>query len=177
MKFVGPPIEITPRAFAMNTALYLVISSEWHPEKFLLAEEVVHSSSSAVELSWWWGTVELASMSLSLSSPKAEGKFPKRRSVKKNISQDWEERVQTAKGIITGSSKGSTMRWAPHLVAWKQPSNYMEPVPRFVRNFHTQAYQGLTDQRRWCPRNVNTRNCTCTPWTGHTQHLLIWAKR
>ena len=50
IRLVGAPIEITPAAFAMNTALYLVISSEWHPEKFLLAEEVVHSNSSAVEL-------------------------------------------------------------------------------------------------------------------------------
>ena len=40
-------MEITPAAFAMNTALYFLISSEWQLEKFPLAEEVVQSKLSS----------------------------------------------------------------------------------------------------------------------------------
>ena len=42
-RLAGAPMEMTAAAFAMKTALYLVISSLWQPEKFLLAEELVHS--------------------------------------------------------------------------------------------------------------------------------------
>ena len=45
-RFAGAPIETTAAAFAMKNALYLVISSEWQPEKFPLTEEVVHSKPS-----------------------------------------------------------------------------------------------------------------------------------
>ena len=49
-------METTAAAFTMKTALYLVISAVWQPEKFLLEEEVVHSE---MELSSGSSDVEL----------------------------------------------------------------------------------------------------------------------
>merc|ERR1719264_2019464 len=55
----------------MKTVLYCVISSEWQSEKFLLAEEVVHSKdelssgSSDVAARWW--TAKMLSLTSSES--------------------------------------------------------------------------------------------------------------
>ena len=116
MRFAGAPMEITPAAFAMKTALYLIISSEWQPAKFLLAEEVVHASSSSVELPWW-GTAESSAMVGSLSSSfKAEEKLPSRRSVKKNISQRLrlyrvQRWVATWRPLIAAQNHPHTLTW------------------------------------------------------------------
>ena len=55
IRLVGAPTKMIAAAFVIKTALYWVISSEWHSEKVLVAEEVVvhserelFSSSSSV---------------------------------------------------------------------------------------------------------------------------------
>ena len=74
IRFAGAPMKMTPAALAMKSPLYLVISSEWQPEKFPRTEEVVHSepscSASDVDLPWS-DREELVAVMVSFCSLKA----------------------------------------------------------------------------------------------------------
>ena len=106
IRFAGAPIKITPAALAMKSPLYLVISSEWQPEKFPRTEEVVHSEPSSSSRP---GRVELVAMAVSFFSPKAGWKFATRKIVTKTIITNYHNEVAMVGAYVCRDSRTTTL--------------------------------------------------------------------